>query len=235
MRGVRRAAPDWRLRAGTLGPALFVAVFLVAGAVRPGYDPVRLQVSYLSLGDGGAVQVASFLVSGLLIVIFAIGLRGRLAAAGGRGAVGGPIAVGSVGLGLLVAGIFPTVPAFGYPPGTPDGFPSEIPATAYLHVLGAALFFGGLIAAPILFARRLRAEGAASWASSSVAVAIVVLVAFAASSADPSGRPFVPAAAGLLQRIAIVTGLGWVATLAWAEAGLPGLRAPSGASGAARR
>ena len=42
--------PMW---AGVIGPALFIIVFLVEGAVRSGYDPVRMQVSYLSLGDAG--------------------------------------------------------------------------------------------------------------------------------------------------------------------------------------
>jgi hypothetical protein len=226
MRDVRRAAPDRRIWAGVLGPVLFVAVFLIEGALRPGYDPIRLQVSYLSLGDGGGVQVASFLLSGALVGAFAIALRGRLSAAGGRGALGGPVAVASVGLGLIVAGIFPTVAAFGYPPGTPDGFPGEIPPTAYLHVLGAVLFFGGMIAAPLLLARRSRAGGGTTWIWFSVLTAVVVLVAFAASSADPSGRPFVPAAAGLMQRIAIVAGLAWIAALAWAETGLPARQAP---------
>ena len=113
--------------AGVVGPVLFVAVFLVEGAIRPGYDPVRLQVSYLSLGERGAIQVASFLVTGVLLGAFAIGLRRRLSAAGGRGARGVPIAVGALSLGLLIAGVFSTAPAFGYPPGTPDGFPTSVP------------------------------------------------------------------------------------------------------------
>ena len=46
-----------------MGAIGFVIVFLVEGAVRSGYDPVRLVVSYLSLGDGGWVQVATFLVT----------------------------------------------------------------------------------------------------------------------------------------------------------------------------
>jgi hypothetical protein len=133
-----------------------------------------------------------------------------------------PVAIGLAGAGLVIAGVFSTMPAFGYPPGTPDGFPSEIPATAYLHVLGALLFFGGLVAAPLLLARRLRADGARGAALGSVATAVVVLVFFGASSADPSGAPFFPTAAGLLQRVAIVAGLGW---LAWLGLSLLGRRA----------
>jgi hypothetical protein len=203
----------WRW-SGIGGPILFVEVFLVEGAVRPGYDPVRMQVSYLSLGERGPIQVLSFLITAGLIGLFAIGLWRELALSGGPAARGGPIALLAVALGLLVAGIFSTMPAFGYPPGTPDAFPTDIPPNGYLHVGGALLFFGGLIAAPLVFARRFRGIGRDGWSLASVAVALVVLLAFGASSADPSGRPFVPAAAGLLQRIAIVAGLGWIATLA---------------------
>jgi hypothetical protein len=207
------AREGWRW-AGLAGPILFVAVFLVEGSLRAGYDPVRMQVSYLSLGERGPIQVASFLVTAALIGVFAIGLRRELAGAGGAAARGGPLAIGAVALGLLVAGIFSTMPAFGYPPGTPDAFPTDIPPNGYLHVAGALLLFGGLITAPLVFARRFRAAGLDRWSWASIAVAVVVLVAFGASSADPSGRPFVPAAAGLLQRIAIIAGLGWIATLA---------------------
>ena len=208
--------------AGVLGPVLFIVVFVVEGAVRSGYDPVRMQVSYLSLGDRGAIQVASFLVTACILGVFAVQLRGRLRSAGGQGARGVPIAVGCTALGLLLAGLFSTMPAFGYPPGTPDSFPAAIPPTAYLHVTGAVLFFGGVIAAPALMARRFRTSGAMAWAVYSVATAVIVAVSFAASSANSTGRPFVPEAAGLLQRIAIVAGLAWMAALAalaplWAE------------------
>lgn len=223
--GAEGSRDRWRW-AGIAGPVLFVAVFLVEGALRPGYDPMRLQVSYLSLGERGPIQVLSFLITAGLIGVFAVGLR-RALSAGGPAARGGPIAVGAIALGLLIAGTFSTVPAFGYPPGTPDAFPTDIPPNAYLHVGGALLFFGGMIAAPLLVARRFRALGRTGWAWSSILVAIAVGAAFAASSADSSGRPFVPAAAGLLQRISIVAGLGWVAALA--------ALAPYAASSTARR
>jgi hypothetical protein len=215
-----RIATDALLWGGVVGAIGFVIVFLVEGAVRSGYDPVRLAVSYLSLGDGGWVQVATFLVTGLLVLGFAVGVRRALL--GGLGATGVPVSIALAGAGLVVAGVFSTMPAFGYPPGTPDGFPTNIPATAYLHVLGALLFFGGLAVAPLLLARRLRADGFRGAAIGSVGVAVVVLVFFGASSADPSGAPFFPTAAGLLQRVAIVAGLGWLAWL-----GLSLLRRPA--------
>jgi hypothetical membrane protein len=209
-RGDRRPAP--LLWGGVIGPVLFVAVFAVDGARRVGYDPLRHQVSYLSLGDDGWVQVASFLVTGALVLAFAVGMRAVLV--DGRGAVGVPVAIAVAGAGLVIAGAFPTVPAFGFPPGTPDAFPTDIPTSAYLHVAGAIAFFGGLAASCLAMARRFRAAGETSWATGSLAAAIAVLVFFAASSADPSGRPFVPALAGLLQRLSIVAGLGWMAAVA---------------------
>jgi len=208
---------------GVAGPVGFVVVFLVEGVIRDGYDPVRLQVSYLSLGEGGWVQVASFLVAGVLVIGFALGVRRVLR--GGRAATGVPIAIGVVGAGLFIAGVFSTMPAFGYPPGTPPGFPKEIATTAYLHLVGAVCFFGGLVAAPLLIVRRMRADGAHGAALASVATAFLIVAFFGASSADASGEPFFPAIAGLLQRVSITAGLGWLATLAlWL---LARLRSPS--------
>lgn len=197
---------------GVIGPVLFAAVFVVDGALRAGYDPLRHQVSYLSLGEGGWVQVASFFATGVLILSFAVGLRRVLST--GVGAVGAPTAIGVAAAGLLIAGVFSTVPAFGFPPGTPDGFPKDIPPSAYLHVLGAFGFFGGLAAACFVMWRRFRAAGETAWAAYSIASAVGVLVFLGASSADPSGQPFIPAYAGLMQRVSIVVGLGWMAILA---------------------
>ena len=61
------------LWAGVVGPPLFVATFLIEGATRRGYDPVRLQVSYLSLGDQGWIQIANFCVSGGLGDLLCLG------------------------------------------------------------------------------------------------------------------------------------------------------------------
>lgn len=48
------------LYAGVVGPLLFIAVFLVEGATRPGYSAWRMYVSQLATGPGGWVQVVNF-------------------------------------------------------------------------------------------------------------------------------------------------------------------------------
>lgn len=92
--------PNRLLLAGVAAPIVFVGSFLVQGAVRPGYDPLRHPVSALSLGPGGWVQMLTFWVTGALIIAFALGLR---AAGVGRAT---PILIAIVGLGLIGAGPF---------------------------------------------------------------------------------------------------------------------------------
>ncbi|MEI6309589.1 MAG: DUF998 domain-containing protein [bacterium] len=57
---------------GLLGPALFILIFLVAGWLRPGYDPLRQTVSKLALGPGGWLQTADFLLLALAMAAFAL-------------------------------------------------------------------------------------------------------------------------------------------------------------------
>src|SRR5947209_19349437 len=103
------------LYAGIVGPPLFIAVFLVEGATRPGYSAWRHYVSQLATGDGGWMQVVNFLVCGTLVLAFAIGLRQALR--GTRGSIGAPVLLALFAVALLVAGIFSTDPALGYPVG----------------------------------------------------------------------------------------------------------------------
>ena len=109
-----RRKSRWLLWCGVAGPILFVVAFTVEGAIRPNYDSARMFVSLLSLGDQGWQQITNFLISGLLIVLFAFGLRQLVRQ--GPASRWGPILIGAVGLGLIGAGVFVTDPASGYPP-----------------------------------------------------------------------------------------------------------------------
>jgi hypothetical protein len=75
------------------------------------------------------------------------------------------------------------------------------------------LFFGGLPFASIVLARRFTSVGAVGWAIYSAASGIGMFVINASTGASPGTAGMFPDVAGLLQRIAIVLGLAWLALL----------------------
>ena len=56
----------WLLICGTMGPALFDAVYLIEGVTRPGYDAWRQAISTLMVGPGGWIQQANFIFLGVI-------------------------------------------------------------------------------------------------------------------------------------------------------------------------
>jgi hypothetical membrane protein len=200
-----RGLTRWLLTGGVIGPILFVVVFLAEGWTRAGYDPMRVFVSLLSLSDQGWQQVANFVVSGLLVVGGAVGLRRVLV--DGPGCKWVPRLIGLAGVGLILAGIFVTDPAQGYPPGAPLGMPASQSWHGVVHQLASTFVFIGLPIAMVVMARRFRGEGS-RWALYCWLSAAGVLVFLF------TGLAFTPVA-GLLQRVAILLALGWVAQVMW--------------------
>jgi hypothetical membrane protein len=98
---------------GVASGPLFVGVSLIQALTRPGFDLTRHPISLLSLGDLGWIQIANFVLSGLLAIAYAVGMRRVLHQ--GRGGTWGPLLIGAYGAGLIAAGIFPPDPGFGFP------------------------------------------------------------------------------------------------------------------------
>jgi hypothetical protein len=199
---------------GAIGPVLFMIVLLIEGATRPGYSAWHNYGSSLSLGDQGWMQIANFLVCGLLILGFAIGLRQVFQT--GQGSVWGPILLGVFGASLIVAGLFVTDPSLGYPPGTHSSGPQTLHGT--IHGVAGLIAFTSLPIASFVMARRFAGDPHwKGWALYSVVTGVLMLVLFIAfttvSALDESGvLPGSPT--GLLQRVAIIAGWSWIALLA---------------------
>ncbi len=188
----------------------FVVVFLIAGTARPDYDPLRHPVSSLSLTGAGWVQTANFLICGVLLLAFAVGVQRMLRRSGGG--FWPAVLLAAVAVGLIGAGLFPTDPVNGYPPGpSPVGTPTP---TGTAHNLLSTLVFVGLPAACFVFARRFAITGQRGWAGYSLASGIVFSVAFVLTSAGFRGLPALAGVAGLLQRTTLIVGFGWLAALA---------------------
>src|SRR5678815_1626659 len=112
------ANPNRRLLVcGAAAGPLYIALGVLQMLIRPGYDPTRHDLSLMSNGDLGWIQITNFVLSGFLVIAGALGMRRVLA--GSRGGTWGPFLVGIYGLGLIGAGIFVADPALGFPPGTP--------------------------------------------------------------------------------------------------------------------
>ena len=199
-----RDKTKWLLAGGVIGPILFVVVFLIEGWTREGYDPMRHFVSTLSLGEQGWQQITNFLVTGILFIAGAVGLRRAIR--DGPGSRWGPILIGTAGLGVFLAGVFVTDPAMGYPPGSPAGLPSTSSWHGAIHNVVSLLVFAGLPIATFVVARRFRGDGSL-WALYSVATGVAMLIGTVLMFV--AFQDWI----GLFQRIVIILGFGWVSLL----------------------
>jgi hypothetical membrane protein len=199
------------LACGVIAGPLFVVAFLVEGATRAHYDPLRHPVSSLAFGDSGWTQRANFLVTGLLMLTFAIGLRRTLRPLGGP--TWGPLLVVACAIGLLGAGIFVADPMNGYPPGTPDKR-LHYSTQGVLHDLFSAPVFLGLPVAFFVFSRWFAARGERGWVTYSAVTGVVFVSAFILSSAGFGQTEGLVEVAGLFQRVTLIVGFGWLTLLA---------------------
>jgi hypothetical membrane protein len=190
--------------AGAIAPALFLLVATIDGFTKPGYDARRDFVSDLALADHGWVQIANFIVVGLLLVAFACGLRQLFPT--GRASVFGPLLVGLAGLSLVVCGIFWTDPT-SYPAGA-DTTPTTRGA---IHNNASNVLIISVIVGCVIFALRLRHEPAwRGYAAYSAITAVVVLAATISLAVVGPGQ----SSTGVVQRIWLAIFFLWYEVIA---------------------
>ncbi|MDI1465230.1 DUF998 domain-containing protein [Catellatospora sp. KI3] len=149
---------------------LWAAVSLGQAAARDGFDLTRHPLSMLSNGSLGWLQIANFIVGGLLTVIGAAGLRLVLTS---RWA---PRLIALNGLGMIAAGVFVMDAADGFPAGTPSGMPAALSWHSYAHFGSGTIAFAALIAACYVLGRGYRRAGDRGGAVASYAAGTAALV-----------------------------------------------------------
>ncbi len=183
--GSRRAAacePGVRVTRSLLGYGVvagpfYVALVLGQALLRPGFDLVHDDASLLSNGPFGWVQVANFVLTGLMVIACAAGIRRALRP--GMGSLWAPVLLAVFGLGLVGAGVFVADPMGGFPPGTPAGRPESISVHGLLHIASAGIGFLGFAAACVVVGQRFARDRRARWAWFSRVTAVVFLAGFA--------------------------------------------------------
>jgi hypothetical protein len=177
---------------GGVGAVLFTAIYLLEGISRPGYAAWRQPISALSLGPGGSLQQASFILFGVLLVLAAVGWYRFLMP--GRGAIWFSLFQGIAGLGLIGAGVFSMDPFPGYPPGAT---PTTSTAHGMLHTICAYTIIIALVLSCFTLASRFW-SGAhwRGWAVYSSISGVLMLILWEVFVQYPTG-PF----AGLVERL----------------------------------
>ena len=186
------------LRCGVVVGALYLAVGVMQGFVREGFDFRRHALSHLANGPGGWVQTANLAVSGLLVIGAAIGIA-RVLQSRAAGWL-----VGCFGAGMIVAAIFPTDPVDGFPPGTPLGVPATMSTSALIHLASGGIGFLTLAAACLVVARAMSRRKEPSMARLSFVCGLAILVGFFSPVAIPAAS-----VAGIW--FAVVVGWAWLA------------------------
>jgi hypothetical protein len=193
-----------------IGSALFVTVFTLEGWLRPNYDPRSMYVSELSLGPRGWIQITNFIVSELLLLVFARGVAAEFRT--GKASKAGPILLAIVGWSLLVSGPFVMDPA-----ATPRDL---MTVHSRLHWLFGSLVFSLAPASCWVFLRRFWNDP--EWQSFcwwTCAIGIVTTTAVLVLSVGPTRPPAPPNSFnqwnGLIQRTLLIPYFLWTFTFAF--------------------
>jgi hypothetical protein len=189
------------------GP-FYVVVSLAQALTRHGFGLVRDEWSLLALGHMGWIQQANLILTGLMIIVGAVGARqaiGRFADAG----TWAPRLLAGYGLGLIGAGIFPADAADGFPPGTPGGRAAHVSGHGMLHLLFGSLGFACLIAACFVLARSYHRRTDRRAAVASGAVGLVFAAGFAGIATGTASETI-----NLGFTAAVVISSAWLTTIA---------------------
>jgi hypothetical protein len=187
-----------------VGPALFVAVFLIEGWLRPGYSPMSMYISALSLGPRGWIQIANFIVLGVALGVFTWGIAGVFPT--GKASRWGVILMRVLAVLYAVSGPFVMDPM-----GTPQ---SAATVHGTIHGLAGGIVFLVMPVSMAVFLRRFRSDPPwhflARWTLVlGVFDALAVLI-FTVVSKSPGLLTAASGWIGLIQRVALVPFMVWL-------------------------
>ncbi len=198
------------LISGQIGCFLFILMFLIQGSLRGDYSSLKFPVSSLSIGNLGWIQKTNFLISGLLIILFAIGFRRATPFL--KNALGTSRLFIAVGLGLVGAGFFSSDPIYGYPIAEPIRT-AQFTVSGHLHDFFSIFVFICLPIACFKMRNRFKEFNNKKWVNYTSISAIGMITAFIFAAIGFKQVPVFVDFAGVFQRLSIMFGFVWMASL----------------------
>ncbi len=198
------------LACGIVAGPLYVIVGALEMLTRRGFDPLHHDLSLMANGDFGWIHTSLLIVSGLLVVASAVGMRSALRD-GPASAWAAPL-IALYGIGLIGAGIFAADPAYGFPPGTPADA-HDVSFHGLMHLVSGLIGFVGFIAACFVVARRFSSRLQRGWALYSRVTGVVFAAAFIGIASGSQQGGIVEATVILVFTAAVVLGWAWLSAM----------------------
>jgi hypothetical membrane protein len=176
---------------GVLAGPFYVTVSLAQALTRDGFELNKHAWSLLENGSLGWIQRANLIITGLMVVAAAAGLRRAL--------------IGVYGLSLVGAGIFTADPAQGFPAGTPES--TTVSWHGMLHFAVGGVGFLCLVIACLRFGSWFAGERRTGLAWFSRVTGVVFLAAFAGIASGSHGP------ATLTFVVAVLLSWAWLSTV----------------------
>ncbi len=195
---------------GAIACPIFIIAVFIEGATRSDYNSLLYPLSSLSIGDMGWTQILNFIITGILLVLFSLGLRQVFKSK--KLKFRGPLLIGLVGIGLMGAGIFVTDPIFGYPTSKPLML-RQFTFHGHLHDAFSMLVFICLPWACFAFRKHFITTGEQGWAAYSSFTGFSMIVIFVLTSMGFKQLSGLVDFAGALQRLCITIGWTWITLL----------------------
>ena len=187
--------------AGMIGTTLFTLSFTINGLLRTDYNPVKMYVSELAIGSSGWIQVVSFILLGVSVILFALGIRKTFST--GRASRAAPILFMIIGVSYVLSGLFVTDPQ--------AMFDNQQTPHGIIHgIVGALVFSLSAVCCFVLW-RRFRIDE--KWRSLSVfsliaGVIMAVLIVMMKIGQIHAG--LLKDWAGMVQRFCLITSYMWI-------------------------
>lgn len=199
------------LTCGVLAGPVYIVLGAIQMLIRPGFDPTRHDLSLMSNGDLGWIQIMNFILVGVLTIAGAFGLRSQLR--GSRGGTWGPLLIGIYGLGLIGAGVFVADPMNGFPIGTPEGNPTVVSSHGLLHFVTGGIGFLAFIAACFVIASRFNQLKQRGWAAFSAITGLFFFAAFGGIAAGSQAGGAMLVFVTLAFTAAVILAWAWLSAL----------------------
>ncbi len=191
-------------------PPLFVTTFTFEGWLRAEYNPLSMYVSELALDPRGWIQSINFMLLGLMFIAHSSGIAAEFRKS--KKFLVGPVLLFIIGASFLLSGFFTMDPV--------NTLPEQTTLHGRLHDLFGALVFTLAPISCFVFLRYIRNNSKwqplYQWTLIAGIIITVAVVAMSVGPNPPSAAPNIfNEWIGLIQRVALITYLGWHFTLAY--------------------